>query len=771
MSSAFRVKTFPELYARMVAHDLAQRGVDGDGNIGAVRRTVYEAAALNDTDQYIQMGKLIFLRSIDGCVGDDLDRLALEIGAFFYVPLRRLQPRGSVVKVSFSDGALAVSAQFTTDVLPSATSFVVDDADDFPSSGSAYLERGTARQEKIIYLRSGNTFTVMQPATGVAFPHAAFGSVARIATQSTLLLSAIVGATSITVLAGTGAAWPTSGTVVFDRGSLSEERKTFTRAGDVFTLGAGLSFAHGSGAFVYLSTFGSDRSVSAGTQVFVPATNSSKQVPFKTGTTARLFDGDVVSDLVDASCLVVGQETNVGSSVVTKFASSPYANATVTNPIPAFGGRNQEKDEAFKIRLKNFVSTASAGTPLAIETKVLGLEDEASNSIVAFAQVINPVNPGMSQVYITDGSTDFVLDRQVFYGRDVAISDAVLGDRRGRLHQSAPYLKQAQPLAQRTPRVFASLNRGTSSSVGANFLEDVAQSMPVNAFTNMFLKTADDQFFLISSNTTIRFNIVAGGATPVVGAYAVLDLASVVFLASSTTGVGVDTLTDSSLALTVNQYAGYYVLDSAERLFQVASNTATIFTFVAKGLTPAVGAYKVYYSNRSLPLVPGVDFNFNETNGDLETAASLVAHDAVVAASDGSSPSVGAYSYTIGLGALVQRVINGDPSDFANFPGVLSNGTACMVTAPTIVSPTLFLSTIPKPGFAAVDVVAAVKSVVQTYVNSLGIGQKIVLAKIIELVMELDSVQDVTFVDPQGNVYVGNGQMARVDDTNLEVAA
>lgn len=770
MSSVFRIKTYPEILANGLAHYRAQQGVDSDQNVGSVQRTVIEVTALSAADNYVQTGKLLSLKNIDTAKGDDLDRLFLEIGSMFHIPIRRLQARGSVVKVVFGDSTIVKKAQLTADINPLSTVFTVDDADDFPSSGAAYLERGTARQERVVYSRSGNTFTVKYPPSGTVFPHAAFGGVVRVATQSALTIGVSAGATSATLLAGTGAAWPVTGTAIFDRATLSEERKTFTRAGDVLTLGVGLTFAHASGSFVYLSTVGSDRSVPAFSQVFSPATETSRQITFQTAVSTTFFDGDLVSDLVDAACLVVGSDTNVGSDVVTKFSSLPYSNATVTNPIPAGRGRNREENEDYAVRGKNFLSSLSRGIPLALATLVLGLEDEASNSVVSFAQVIQPVLPGVSLLYITDGSTSFTLTRQIFYGRDVVISDAVAGDRRGTLHHTAPYSKQALTIAQRTPRIYASVNRGDATSVGADFLEDTAQNMPTNVYADMYLKAADDQFFLIVSNTTIRFNLSAGGATPVLGPYAILDTGSKIFISSSSTGTGAGTLTDATLTMTTNQYANYYVLDSAETLFKVASNTATVFTFTVS-TTPAAGAYKVYFSNQSLPLIPDVDFNMNTTNGDIELVNQLLDHDAVVAASDGASPSVGGYTYTTGLGALVQRAVNGDPSDFSDFPGIASSGTQVLVAAPTIISPSLFLSVIPQSNVSSVSAQAQVKSVVQTYLNSLGIGEKGLLSEIIKRVKELSIVFDVTIVSPTGNMYAGNGQMIRVDASNIDVAA
>jgi uncharacterized phage protein gp47/JayE len=62
-----------------------------------------------------------------------------------------------------------------------------------------------------------------------------------------------------------------------------------------------------------------------------------------------------------------------------------------------------------------------------------------------------------------------------------------------------------------------------------------------------------------------------------------------------------------------------------------------------------------------------------------------------------------------------------------------------------------------------------VSQAVQTYVNSLGIGENIKIAEIISRVLAVPGVADVRMVDPTANVTVPAGQLARVDDDNVVV--
>lgn len=691
MSTAFRLKTFPEILSNMFARARALLGVDIDLNPGSVLRTLLEACALQDADQYVQIAKLLDLFSLDTVQGDDLDRRAADYGSEIFTSLRRRPANTSISKVKVGDGSLLVDNYIDADVLVGATTFSLVDGSAFPTSGAVTLETGTPRQETIVYTRAGNVFTLVSPAA-LASGHAAGSPVVRVATKSITTAPLIVGATSIGLAPGTGAAWPAAGDVVIERNTVQEEKLAFTRSGDTLTT-TPTAFAHSSGVEVYLSTYGSNRIVNAGTVCFVPPTQNTKQINFTVVTGGTLYDGDLTSDLIDVVSQDVGFDTRVGSNTITRWQSAPFTGATVFNPISATRGADRESDADYRQRIRDFIQSLSRGTPLAIATGVSGLQDPVTNASVAFAQLVEPVAPGVSYVYITDGTPTFALDQNPFLGRDVLIRDAEVGDRRGRLGQYGPFNSSASPA---TPRLFKSVERGVATSVGVNTLTDAAQAMTVNAYINMYLKTDDDVFYLITGNTATAFTLSASGATPSLGAYSVYD-------------------------------------------FSVA------------------------------PLVPGTDFVFNEATGDVELTTALIEHDGLVAAADNASPSVGAYTYSSGLGAYAQRVINGDPTNFDDFPGLRSAGTKVLVVAPTVVSQTFTIQIVPARGFTDDDVEDSVSTAVQTYINSLGIGENVIVSSIIAAVKNLPNIDDVTMISPSGNVTVPNGQIMRITSDNVVI--
>lgn len=702
MPTSLRFLTYPEILADMVAHIDAQ--VDDDTPVdllpGSITRTLIECSSLSDAEQYIQMSRLLNLFSLDKCRGDDLDQRAIELGSDILTTLRRRTANTSVSAIVVGNGTFLKTTTVAVDITYGNATFTVADGSAFPVAGSVVINFGASNEEDLIYKRSGNVFTVVLSGSGSVLQrsHASGETVANVSIRTTLASPVVIGATIVNLLTGTGAAWGTSGVVIFDRNTTTQEKIAFTRFSDTLTLSSGATFPHAAGAVVIQSTDGTDHAIAVGAQPFVPPTLSSPQINFVVRTPGgTLFDGDFVSGLIPVESVLVGAETRVGSGQITQWTSSPFVGATVTNPAAATRGADREKDDPYRQRLKDFIQSFSGGgTALAITTKVKGITDPETGASVAFVQLVESVLPGRSTLYITDDTPGFSLRQQPFLGRDVIISDATAGDARGTLSTYGPPYSYStgSPVS---PRLFVSTGtvRGTSTSVGVNFLEDTTQTMTANAFSGMWLKTADNVFRQISSNTSVRFALATGDV-------------------------------------------------------------------------PASGVYSVYNFSGS-PLVPGTDFNFNPATGALELVTPLGLHDGLVAASDGASPSLGAYLYSSGLAAYVQRVVNGDPADFNTFPGLRAPGTQVLVTVPVTVAQSFVVSIVPASGFTVTQLESPVQIAVQTAVNASGMGATQKLSDLIVAIKAVPGVDDVTFITPSSNISVPAGALMRItaDDVTL----
>lgn len=379
MPTSFQLRTQPEILARMLNTAKVQLGVI-DSNIGAFLRAILEASSLSDADQYVQIGKVVDLFNVDNCKDDDLDRRALDYGARIFKDMRRRAAETSIGNVVVGDGTLQLTADITTDLVATQAAFNIDDATGWPTSGTLVLERGTLREETILFQRSGTVINVEYPTSGLVNPHISGGSAETVATQAVIAAPMLVGATSATIQLGMEAAWPANGTVIFERDTIRRESRAFTRVGQTLTIAA-TGFAHSSGSIITLSTFGSDRAVSSGVICFVPETAGSKRITYRTTTAGVLLDGDYVTALIPVESEDVGLETQVASNQIVKWSTEPFANATVSNPLPTVRGRDRESDEDYLERIRAFVQSLGRATALALEQLVGGKRDPFSNAL------------------------------------------------------------------------------------------------------------------------------------------------------------------------------------------------------------------------------------------------------------------------------------------------------------------------------------------------------------------------------------------------------
>jgi hypothetical protein len=231
------------------------------------------------------------------------------------------------------------------------------------------------------------------------------------------------------------------------------------------------------------------------------------------------------------------------------------------------------------------------------------------------------------------------------------------------------------------------------------------------------------------------------------------------------TAVGVNYVDDTTKSWTINAFVGFYLKTDDNQFYEITANTATRLTVAG---TPSSGSYALFDFSVA-PLIPGTDFAFNEATGDVELTSSLVVHDSLVAASDGASVGLGAYQYSTGLAAYVQRVVNGDDGDFLNMPGLRALGTRCVVAVCNVVTRTFTLKVVAARNYTDAQLRSPVQVAVQTYVNSLGIGANVILSEVVRQVKSLPGVDDVLIIDPQANFTVASGQLIRITADDVVV--
>jgi uncharacterized phage protein gp47/JayE len=159
--ATFTPRTYDEILADMIAYVQATTELS-DFNPGSIIRTILEAAALEDDEQYYQMVQLLDIFSYTTATGDYLDR---RLQDFFLV---REPAKTSTTKVRFYNLNI-ISSQVSLDAAAAASTVKVFSSGSFPNPSPSYKLRvgeGTTRVQDITVTAlnyTTNTFTLSTP--------------------------------------------------------------------------------------------------------------------------------------------------------------------------------------------------------------------------------------------------------------------------------------------------------------------------------------------------------------------------------------------------------------------------------------------------------------------------------------------------------------------------------------------------------------------------------------------------------------------------------
>ena len=130
---AFTPRAFEAILNDMIAHVRANTTLT-DFTVGSNIRTILEAAALEDDEQYYQMVQLLDDFSFNTATGTDLDKRAADYN------FTRLTAAPSTGKVWYVNDALITDSSLYNAVSGSLALFL-NDSSDFPTSGYTYVVR------------------------------------------------------------------------------------------------------------------------------------------------------------------------------------------------------------------------------------------------------------------------------------------------------------------------------------------------------------------------------------------------------------------------------------------------------------------------------------------------------------------------------------------------------------------------------------------------------------------------------------------------------
>lgn len=146
-----------------------------------------------------------------------------------------------------------------------------------------------------------------------------------------------------------------------------------------------------------------------------------------------------------------------------------------------------------------------------------------------------------------------------------------------------------------------------------------------------------------------------------------------------------------------------------------------------------------------------VDVHFDTIAG---SASINAASGCVVTALDklefplGVFTGVDGYSYNTGLIGEANKVLYGDPSDPATYPGYVSNGAEVLAAGPMVKRIRLALSLRVQSGLATRDLADRVRNSVAAVVNAAGVGESVSISDVVTAAGEVTGVIAVAVVSP-----------------------
>jgi len=435
------------------------------------------------------------------------------------------------------------------------------------------------------------------------------------------------------------------------------------------------------------------------------------------------------SDLVPATADVPGSAGNVAANTIVKMVTKPSGVEEVTNPSAFANGRDKETDDAFRGRIKAFISSLPRSTVGAIEAGVLGIQDPDTSATVLFAKVVEDiVERGEVTLYIDDG-TGTAESTALVVGENITLGIGQFDWQKGII------------------------------------------TIPASSLVDGETVTIDDG---INPSTVFEFDIGGGGVSP--GNVAVVlvgteDAAGVATaLESAINGVGGTleaTASVSGNVITVNH-------DSAPVGVLTVSDTVADVGFFAGVISSALGGETTLYVD-NIPidpnevftvtssvrgvLVESVDFVRNSASGQIDFNPALVAGEVITVD----------YTYFTGLIQYVQKVVDGDANDRANFPGLRAAGVRVTVTTPQVLIQNVDCFITVAEGYERDLVAADVEQAILDYINNLGISGDVVLAKLTAVIMDVDGVINVDITSPTNDIIILDDQLARTTTANITV--
>lgn len=219
-----------------------------------------------------------------------------------------------------------------------------------------------------------------------------------------------------------------------------------------------------------------------------------------------------------------------------------------------------------------------------------------------------------------------------------------------------------------------------------------------------------------------------------------------------------------------NQATGEVVVDSAFDSTPIIGDIAFIIPSTVNNLVSFFKNTKV--TSLSLKgVIEGVD-----ENTKLQISSELNGSDGYVQVTGGKANDklnfstdvvrgLQGYNYYTGLLPLVHRTVYGDDTDLITFPGVGAAGIQFQILAPTVREVRVSLDVTLREGIAISSLENEIKSNVTSYINTLGVGDDLIIEEIRASIIGIPGIIDVVLNSPTSNIAAADNELLRSRDS------
>jgi uncharacterized phage protein gp47/JayE len=117
----------------------------------------------------------------------------------------------------------------------------------------------------------------------------------------------------------------------------------------------------------------------------------------------------------------------------------------------------------------------------------------------------------------------------------------------------------------------------------------------------------------------------------------------------------------------------------------------------------------------------------------------------------------------------VTKVLVGDGTQA--YPGYKAAGINIEVVAPTVVDVDVTVTVVDTGNVDRTSMSTLIEAAITNYINGLRLGEEVIYNRLVDEIMDVAGVYDLTLSLPAGNVTIGNSQIARVDTITINYSS